>query len=497
MIHKISTFFEYNIKQVGLFSGLFFSFVILPIIFLIDLHFVYKYNILETEYYKALTVFNNSLSSILIAILLTTFSVVFVVMQLASTQFSPRILRYFMANDLKIQQFIGIYLGAIASIFLLQVLSPLFVVKFQLCIISSIILSFYCILINFPNVIIHLNDNMNVATITNKIKTETIQEIDLLYTEQWQKNDCLLYKKPKNTANEHLFPIIWTGKSGYLSEVNYSKLSKQIRKFIAKNPSIPAFKTHQKPIIGEFIMGGNTVVLTVQFNKAIDQDTVKILENHFNKIVLAAFQVHRYRSYRQDISFGVRKLVDIAIKAISPAVNDPTTCLNCIDYLGEIVRQLSLRKFPSTQTQKLQQENIYINEFDFKEFINFAFDQIFYWGKKDLVVVKRLLQTIYQILPCVSNPHNLKILIKEVEDMELEKIYRLQDTEDYTLEQRTAVQKELQKFNVKAKIQIEKIKSAGILSVYDLQPNETNDNLSAERLIEIESLAYLTRYLVS
>lgn len=495
MLHKISTFFEYNIKQVGLFTGLFFSFAILPIIFLIDLHFAYNYNILETEYYKTLTVFNNSLSSILIAILLTTFSVVFVVMQLASTQFSPRILRYFMANDLKVQQFIGIYLGAIASIFLLQVFSPLFVIKFQLCIITSIILSFYCILINFPNVIIHLNDNMNVATITNKIKTETIQEIDLLYTEQWQKNDCLLYKKPKTIANEHLVSIIWRGKSGYLSEVNYSKLSKQIRKLIAKNSAIPTFKIHQKPIIGEFIMSGNTVVLTVQFNKTIDQNTAKIIEDHLNKIVLAAFHVHRYRSYKQDISFGVRKLVDIAIKAISPAVNDPTTCLNCIDYLGEIVRQLSLRKFPSTQTQQLQQENIYINEFDFKEFINFAFDQIFYWGKKDPVVIKRLLQTIYHILPSVSNPHNLKILINEVEDMELEKVYPLQHTIEYTLEQRTAIQKELQKFNTKAKAQIEKIKNAGILMSYNLQINETNDNLSAVRYIEIESVAYLEKYL--
>jgi uncharacterized membrane protein len=47
-------------------------------------------------------------------------------------------------------------------------------------------------------------------------------------------------------------------------------------------------------------------------------------------------------------------LVDIAIKTISPAVNDPTTCLNCIDQIGEIAKELSLKEFPSIDSRAVE-----------------------------------------------------------------------------------------------------------------------------------------------
>jgi uncharacterized membrane protein len=71
------------------------------------------------------------------------------------------------------------------------------------------------------------------------------------------------------------------------------------------------------------------------------------------EIIDDVFTVNTFRSYTQDINFGVRKLVDIAIKAISPAVNDPTTCLNCIDQLGDIARNLQLKAYPSVDMRQL------------------------------------------------------------------------------------------------------------------------------------------------
>jgi Predicted membrane protein (DUF2254) len=48
-----------------------------------------------------------------------------------------------------------------------------------------------------------------------------------------------------------------------------------------------------------------------------------------------AFDVDPARTMEQDVEFGVLQIVDIALKAISPAVNDPTTALTCVDQLGE------------------------------------------------------------------------------------------------------------------------------------------------------------------
>lgn len=494
--YKISNFIEFNIKQTGLFTGLFFLIVVMPILFGIDRVILNKYELIRQDHYTSLVAFNNGLSSILISILLTTFSVVFVVMQLASSQFLPRILRYFMANDLRIQRFIGVYLCGISSIFFIQIFSTLYNDRFQLCLFISLLLSFYCILINFPNVIIHLNDNMNVATITSKIKEQVIEEIEILYADKWQNNDLLLYKRLQVDLHNMHALIYWGGKSGYLSEVNYSELSVQVTQFINKNVDIPPFKIHQKPIVGEFIMHETTVVLVIEFESAVKAETIDSVNKKFIEITQKVFHVNKYRSYKQDISFGVRKLIDIAIKAISPAVNDPTTCLNCIDYIGEIIRQLSVRKFPSTQTLELKNQKIYISEFDFKELVNFSFDQIYQWGKKDTVVVKRIIQTIYHILPCVLNPYNLMVLIKEIEDMELSKMYYINNcTIEHTNEQIVMVNKELEKFRIKAKEQIQRVKDIGIFKSYERKDSEINVELSDIRRIEIECLDYLNLYL--
>lgn len=59
------------------------------------------------------------------------------------------------------------------------------------------------------------------------------------------------------------------------------------------------------------------------------------------------FGIASYRSIEQDPAFGIRQTVDIALKALSPGINDPTTAKTCIDYLGTILQALADRELPS------------------------------------------------------------------------------------------------------------------------------------------------------
>ncbi|MEJ7665548.1 MAG: DUF2254 family protein [Hymenobacter sp.] len=54
----------------------------------------------------------------------------------------------------------------------------------------------------------------------------------------------------------------------------------------------------------------------------------------------------RHRNPEQDVAFGLQQLVDIALKALSPAVNDTTTAIMAIDYLGELVGRLAHTHLP-------------------------------------------------------------------------------------------------------------------------------------------------------
>jgi len=53
------------------------------------------------------------------------------------------------------------------------------------------------------------------------------------------------------------------------------------------------------------------------------------------------------RSMEQDVAFGFRQLTDIAERALSPAVNDPTTAVQAIDVLHDLLRALAMRPLPA------------------------------------------------------------------------------------------------------------------------------------------------------
>src|SRR5450755_320110 len=53
------------------------------------------------------------------------------------------------------------------------------------------------------------------------------------------------------------------------------------------------------------------------------------------------------RTLQQDVEFGVLQIVDIALKAISPAVNDPSTGVSCVDQLSRILIRFASREMPA------------------------------------------------------------------------------------------------------------------------------------------------------
>jgi uncharacterized membrane protein len=492
-LHELSVLVEHRLKNLGLWTGVFVVLVVFPALWAID-EYLIQGAVIVADYNQLVSI-ANILIALLISLLATTFSVVFVVMQLASSQFSPRILRYFVYSDLRIQRFIGVYLGAIALILLPQVVRACQPQQtLQVTMLSALVLGAWCLMVSFPSMVVHLNDNMNVATITNRIKDQVLVEIEALYTQNWQLGQPLLYKRCHRDATKPYLNFSWPGASGYLESVDFGLLDESVQRFARQYPQIKIAAVHQKPIIGEFILSRTTVMLSLELEPLPYPDLEQILRQYFQPIILRTFSVYKYRSYRQDVNFGVRKLVDIAIKAISPAVNDPTTCLNCLDYIGEIVRHLNDKQFPSTKTSVLTTQRIIVNEFGFDELVDFCFDQIYQWGKNDPTVVKRMIRTIRQILPHATNPYNLMVLIRQLEEMELTRIYTLDnEARIHSKEQIRTIRQELEKFTEKARAQIAALQQNGTLARYALQSDESA-NLSLIRQTEVDAVTYLIGY---
>ena len=118
----------------------------------------------------------------------------------------------------------------------------------------------------------------------------------------------------------------------------------------------------------------------------MDEDSTCTLNSFFN--------IYPYRTIEQDAGYGIRQIVDIALKALSPGVNDTTTAINCIDYLAVIVGKIAERKLPDIVRFKDGEIRVYVKSPSFRKYMGEAFDQIRINGKTNLAIFSRLLKAL-------------------------------------------------------------------------------------------------------
>ena len=98
------------------------------------------------------------------------------------------------------------------------------------------------------------------------------------------------------------------------------------------------------------------------------------------------------------MEFGVIQIVDIALRAISPAVNDPSTAISCIDQLSSIlIRWCGRAAPPSMLFHPPHVARVIIPWISLEGLLNTAFDQIRHYATADLAVNLRLLRAMSDV----------------------------------------------------------------------------------------------------
>lgn len=101
-------------------------------------------------------------------------------------------------------------------------------------------------------------------------------------------------------------------------------------------------------------------------------------------------RIGNQRTLDQDVGFGLRQLVDIALKALSPGINDVTTAVMCLDRLGSLLRVLAGRHLASSVRADDNQVRVLTIEPDFASYLSTALDQIRANAQKALAIYLRL-----------------------------------------------------------------------------------------------------------
>jgi len=126
-----------------------------------------------------------------------------------------------------------------------------------------------------------------------------------------------------------------------------------------------------------------------------------------------AFDIGPMRTMQQDVEFGVIQIVDIALRAISPAVNDPSTAISCIDQLTRILI-CWLDRFPpeSLLYNPPHVLRVVLPWIDLEGLLNTAIEQIRAYARADAAVSLRLLRLLHDVAVTVEH-HALRRLLVE------------------------------------------------------------------------------------
>jgi uncharacterized membrane protein len=127
----------------------------------------------------------------------------------------------------------------------------------------------------------------------------------------------------------------------------------------------------------------------------------KPFTNEWDAAINEAFILGQQRTLVQDVTFGINELVEVAIRALSPAINDPFTAMTCLDWLGTALCQICKRVLPSaTVYDEEGQLRLIRIPVTFTSLTDAAFNQIREYGRNSTAVTLRLMDTIIVIAQC-------------------------------------------------------------------------------------------------
>lgn len=143
--------------------------------------------------------------------------------------------------------------------------------------------------------------------------------------------------------------------------------------------------------VGTFVAKGQRVCT---IRPRPDEDVADTAEE-----VRKAVQLGRTRTPSQDMALGFRQLSDIALRALSPGVNDPTTAVESIEHLGSLLRELFGRDLPPRIQEGEDGRRLFRpHDYDHADYVSLAFDQVRLASTSEPVVAAAMLTSIASLV---------------------------------------------------------------------------------------------------
>ncbi|HWG98084.1 MAG TPA: DUF2254 domain-containing protein [Pilimelia sp.] len=304
-----------------------------------------------------------------------TFSAVIVALQLASQQFSPRLLRDF-TRDRLTQIALGTLLSTFASsLTVLRSLHPDRPLPVAaLCWAYLLGLVSVGLLMAF---LAHIMRQLRVDTMMRTVHRQAVRTLDGAYPDY----DAGAHRHPppdRVTSTEAA--VVRAPGSGFCERIDVDAL---VRAAAAADAYV---RVLVRP--GDQVLLGTPVLYAWR-------GTGAGIDEHHVTAMLSAVELGYERTFEQDTAFGFRRLADIAVKAISPSVNDPATAAQAIGHLGDLLIRLMAKQLgPTAHRDTRDTVRVTVPDRDIRYYLDMTCAQIRRYGRHDPVVLTAVLRVL-------------------------------------------------------------------------------------------------------
>jgi len=340
-------------------------------------------------------------------VLALIFSVTLLVFSMAVSQFGPRLMPYFL-RDRTMQVALGLFLGTfLQSLTAFVVTGQRGAVVFvpQLTVLTSVLLVFtsFCFLVVY-------NHRVAVAIQTNNVLARIIQDLNAAIRE-WSRQRVI---DTRGSSTSHPGPqgsaqdlrqrcaaeggVVYAPTSGYVQKFDHARMvgAAERRGAIVSLAFRP----------GQFVLEGEVLAHVLP---AAHRDELATTIQH-------AVRIGQHRILDQDLEFAFAQLSEIAIRALSPAINDTYTGLSSIDWVGDALRMLAaVPQSDGAWHTNDGEVRLLVPPLLFPRVVRAAFDLIRQAGTDTPAVIIRLLQTCARLAPQLHDEEQRRAIRDEVQ----------------------------------------------------------------------------------
>ncbi|MGB3606518.1 MAG: DUF2254 domain-containing protein [Psychroserpens sp.] len=342
----------------------------------------------------------------LISIMVFSFSLVMILLNQASSNFSPRLLPGLISNR-RHQIILGIYNSTLLyCIFTLVSITP-DGDKYQMPGFSVLLgIIFMTLSLGAFIYFIHsISQAIQVNTIMDKIFKTSKERLEKLIEAEKDLNT--------NFEDTSEWKNLKTDRSGYMQDVNLVALVE-----IAKEHHL---KVEIVPIKGAYLLKGIPIIkYKGDFEDEVKQDILNCITFSKNELV------------EDNYVLAFKQITEIALKAMSPGINDPGTCINAIDYLTELFALRMTKKDKSYYFDDDDEPIIYIKTIDFDQLIYNVMAALRNYCKHDIIIVQKLFIMLQYLLqsPNALRDNYKETIIKEINNLKEDALKNLENEAD-------------------------------------------------------------------